>query len=155
MQTVTVERVVAAPVAEVFDWLSDTGNYTRSRLVLRQRLARPGESAPYGLGAVRELTWLFGWFRERITAYDPPHEFHYRVERGVPPVRHEDGLMRFTEVPDGTRVQWTTTVQMRSPVAAEALTRVVGRRVIGYGFSKILDAANSALAPARDGHGRG
>ena len=51
MQTVTVERVVAAPVAEVFEWLSDASNYTRSPLVLA-RLAQPGEDAPYGLGAV-------------------------------------------------------------------------------------------------------
>jgi hypothetical protein len=84
MLTVSVERVVAAPVGDVFEWLSDASNYTRSRFVLRERLVRRGEDAAYGLGAVRQLTWLFGWFRERITAYRPPHEFHYLVERSLP-----------------------------------------------------------------------
>jgi uncharacterized protein YndB with AHSA1/START domain len=154
METVTVERVVAAPVAEVFGWLSDASNYTRSRLVLRQRLAQAGEDAPYGLGAIRELTWAFGWFRERITAYDPPHEFHYLVERGLPPVHHEDGRMTFTEVPGGTHVNWTTTVQMRMPVAAAAVTRLLGRRVIIFGFDKILDAARSALTSTSIDHGQ-
>lgn len=127
MQTVSVERVVAAPAAEVFEWLSDAGNYTRSRFVLHERLVRRGKNAAYGLGAVRELTWVFGWFRESVTAYRPPHEFHYLVERSVPPVRHEGGRLTFTEVPGGTRVHWTTTVEMRLPFAAAAVTRQIGR----------------------------
>src|SRR5918999_345161 len=84
--TVSVERVVAAPLGDVFEWLSDASNYTRSRFVLHERLVRPGDDAAYGIGAVRQLTWAFGWFRERITAYRPPHEFRYLVERSVPPL---------------------------------------------------------------------
>jgi uncharacterized protein YndB with AHSA1/START domain len=153
MQTVTVERVIAAPIAEVFEWLSQASNYTQSPVVLRERLVRRGEDAPYGLGAVRQLTWVFGWFRERITAYRPPHEFHYLVERSLPPIRHEDGRLTFTDVPGGTQVHWTTTVQLRAPVASAAATRLLGRRVILFGFGKILDAANAALAPASAGDG--
>jgi hypothetical protein len=105
--TVSVERVVTAPLADVFDWLSASSNYTRSRFVLHERLVRRGEDAAYGCGAVRQLTWVFGWFRERITAYRPPHEFRYLVERSLPPLRHEGGRVTFTEVPGGTRVHWT------------------------------------------------
>jgi hypothetical protein len=97
--TVSVERVVAAPMADVFKWLSDASNYTRSRFVLRERLVRPGEDGAYGLGAVRQLTWVFGWFRERITAYWSPHEFDYLVERSLPTLRHEGGRLTFTELP--------------------------------------------------------
>jgi hypothetical protein len=144
--TVSVERVVAAPMTDVFEWLSDASNYTRSRFVLRERLARRGEDAAYGLGAVRQLTWVFGWFRERVTEYRPPHEFRYLVERSVPPLRHEGGRLTFSEVAGGTRVLWTTTVELRLPIAAATATRLFGRPVIAYTFGKVLDAADAALA---------
>ncbi|HWC80610.1 MAG TPA: SRPBCC family protein [Pseudonocardiaceae bacterium] len=104
LETVTAQRVIAAPIDEVFDWCATTTNYTRSSLVLRARLARHGQGAPYGIGAVRLHTWLIGWFRERITAYQPPHEFAYVVERSFPPARHELGRMTFTEVRGGTQI---------------------------------------------------
>lgn len=151
MLTVSVERVVAAPLADVFDWLSDASNYTRSRFVLHERLVRRGGDAAYGFGAVRELTWVFGWFRERITAYHPPHEFRYLVERSVPPLRHEGGQVRCTEISGGTRVQWTTTVELRLPIAAATATRLLGRPMIAYTFGKVLDAADAALASGSGG----
>jgi Polyketide cyclase / dehydrase and lipid transport len=146
--TVSVERVVAAPMADVFEWLSHAGNYRRSRFVLRERLVERGQDAAYGLGAVRQLTWVFGWFRERITAYRPPHEFNYLVERSLPPVRHEGGRLTFSEVPGGTRVEWTTTVELRLPIAAAAATRVLGRPAIAYTFGQVLAAADAALKGA-------
>jgi hypothetical protein len=151
MQLISVERTVSAPTAEAFEWLSDASNYTRSRFVLRERLVQRGQDEAYGLGAVRELTWLFGWFRERVTVYRPPHEFQYLVERSVPPLRHEGGRLTFTEVPGGTRVQWTTTVEARLPFAAAAVTRLVGRPVIVYTFGKVIEAADAALAGQRKG----
>jgi uncharacterized protein YndB with AHSA1/START domain len=149
MQTVSVERVVAAPIAEVFEWLSDASNYTRSRFVLHERLVERGQDAAYGVGALRQLTWVFGWFRERVTAYRPPHEFQYLVERSIPPVRHEGGRLMFTEVPGGTRVRWTTTVEMCLPFAAAAATRLLGRPVIVYTFGKVIEAGGAALAAGR------
>jgi uncharacterized protein YndB with AHSA1/START domain len=151
--TVSAERVVAAPMADVFEWLSDASNYTRSRFVLRERLVRRGEDAAYGLGAVRQLTWVFGWFRERITEYRPPREFHYRVERSMPPLRHEGGRLTFTEAPGGTLVHWTTTVELRLPVAAATATRMLGRPIIVFTFGKVLDAADAALASGTNGRG--
>ncbi|GAA2718323.1 MULTISPECIES: SRPBCC family protein [Streptomyces] len=142
METVTVRRVIAAPIAEVFDWCATTTNYTRSPFVLRARLARPGTDAPYGVGAVRLHTWLIGWFRERITAYNAPYGFDYTVDRSFPPARHELGRMTFTEVANGTLVEWTTTFQ--APLGARA-TRLLAP-VVGHVFGRILDAADAALA---------
>lgn len=146
MQTISVERVVAASTAETFEWFADAGNYTRSRFVVRVRLARPGQDGAYGLGAVRELTWLFGWFRERIVDFQPHREFSYLVERGFPPLRHEGGRLTFTKVPGGTRVRWTTTVEMGLPFAAAAVTRAVGAPLVAYTFGKVIEAADAALA---------
>jgi len=145
METVTVERIVRGPIGEVFDWLSTTTNYTRSRLVLRARLAEPGTGAPYGPGAVRIHTWVIGWFRERITAYHPPHDFDYVVERSLPPSRHELGRMTFAEVPGGTQVVWTTTFELRLPFVGPLVTRLVGRPLVSFIFGKLLDAADDAL----------
>jgi hypothetical protein len=146
MQTIAIERVVAASGAETFEWLADASNYTRSPFVVRTRLVERGQGAPYGSGALRELTWVFGWFRERITDYQPPREFSYRVERSIPPVRHEGGRLTFTEVPDGIRVRWTTTVELGLPFAAAAVTRVAGAPFVTYTFGKVLEAAGTALA---------
>ncbi|TCO60823.1 SRPBCC family protein [Actinocrispum wychmicini] len=140
MVTVKVERVVAAPIDEVFDWCATSSNYTRTPLVLRARLAEPGDGAPYGVGAVRLHTWAIGWFKERVTAYHPPHDFDYVVDRSFPPARHKLGRMTFTEVPGGTRVVWTSIVEVPFPI------RPLARTLITYVFGKILDAADADLA---------
>lgn len=149
METVTVERVIAAPIDEVFDWCATTTNYTRSPVVLRARLATPGADAPWGVGAIRLHTFLVGWFRERITAYNPPYSFDYLIERSVPPAHHELGRLTFTEVPGGTRVLWTSTVELRFPFAAAALTRLLAPRMVGFAFGSILKAANADLTARR------
>ncbi|MFH9072171.1 SRPBCC family protein [Streptomyces alboflavus] len=149
METMIVERVVAAPIEDVFAWLTTTTNYTRSPLVVRCRLARAGESAPYGVGAVRNHLWLIGWFRERITHYDPPYATEYVVDRSFPPSRHELGRMTFEEVEGGTLVRWTTRAEIPVPLIGGFLTRRVARPVITRTFGNILDAADSALARPR------
>ncbi|WP_328327680.1 MULTISPECIES: SRPBCC family protein [unclassified Streptomyces] len=145
METMTVERVIDAPADEVFAWLTTTTHYTRSPLIVRCRLARHGESAPYGVGAVRNHLWLIGWFRERITQYDRPYSTEYVVERSLPPSRHELGRMTFTEVEGGTRVCWTTRAEIPVPLIGAFLTRHVARPVITGTFRNILNTANTAL----------
>lgn len=149
METMTVERTINAPIDEVFAWLTTTTNYTRSPLVLRCRLTRHGETAPYGVGAVRSHLWLIGWLRERITHYDPPYATEYVVERSLPPSRHELGRMAFTEADGVTQVRWTTRAEMRMPLLGALLTRHVVRPMITRSFGSILDAANTALAQHR------
>jgi uncharacterized protein YndB with AHSA1/START domain len=145
VETITVERVVTAPVEQVFDWLSDASNYRRSPFVLRERLATAGEGTPYGRGAVRQLTWVFGWFRERITEFSAPSEFSYVVERSFPPLRHEGGRLVFAPTADGTRVTWSTTVEMSFPLVGGLMTRVLGRPLIAYTFAKVIDKAQDEL----------
>ncbi|AOR32971.1 hypothetical protein BFF78_19575 [Streptomyces fodineus] len=155
METMTVERVIDAPIEDVFAWLTTTTHYTASPLVLRCRLTRRGEAVPYGVGAVRSHLWLIGWFRERITRYDPPYATDYVVERSVPPSRHELGRMTFAETDGGTLVRWTTRAEIPLPLLGTALTRYLARPVITRTFGNILEAAEKALtgpaaaAPAR------
>jgi hypothetical protein len=146
VETITVSQLVRAAPDQTFAWLSDASNLTSSRYVLRTRLSRPGTEAPYGLDAVRRLTWVFGWFEERITEYDPPHGYAYVVERSVPPLRHEGGRLRFVAVPGGTEVTWVTTVQMRLPAVGPLMTRHVGAPLIATTFAAVLRTADAALA---------
>lgn len=146
MQTVTVERIIRAPQDAVFDFMSNAANFTRSPLVLRERLAEPGRQAPYGQGALRILTWAIGWFQERITAYDAPHSFDYSVERSFPPSEHRHGRVGFAAVDGGTRVVWTTTFRVKIPLIGGILTRWVGRPMLTRVFNDVLDAATTDLA---------
>ncbi|WP_369390944.1 SRPBCC family protein [Streptomyces sp. CG1] len=145
METMTVERVIDAPIDDVFAWLTTTTHYTASPLVLRCRLARHGEGAPYGVGAIRNHLWLIGWFRERIGVYEPPYATEYVVERSVPPARHELGRMTFAETDAGTLVRWTTRVEIPVPLLGGFLTRFLARPVITRTFGNILEAAEKAL----------
>ncbi|WP_030792909.1 SRPBCC family protein [Streptomyces sp. NRRL S-920] len=153
METMTVERTIDAPIEDVFAWLTTTTHYTRSPLVLRCRLLRHGEGVPYGVGAVRGHLWLIGWFRERITRYDPPYATEYVVDRSVPPSRHEIGRMTFTEVDGGTRVCWTTRAEVPVPLLGPLLTRRVARPVITRTFGGILRTADAALTSRRTPRG--
>lgn len=140
MATVTVQRTFAAPVGDVFDWLSTASNYTAAPGVLRARLVRPGAGAPYGRGAIREVISVLARFREEITAYDPPHEFRYIIRAAVPPVRHEGGSVVCREAPGGTEVTWTSTYTLAVPGADRIIAPVVRTA-----FAAILRAADKQL----------
>lgn len=148
METLTVRRVIAAPIAEVFEWCATSTNYTGSPFIIKARLARPGAEAPYGVGAVRLHTWTIGWFRERITAYHPPYDFDYTVERSLPPSRHELGRLTFAEVEGGTEVTWTTTFEVPVPLVGATLTRTA-KPLVARAFTSILAAGDRELTAGR------
>jgi hypothetical protein len=145
METISLEQVVAAPVDAVFAWLADARNYAKTPLVLRVRWTRPGDEAPFGVGAVRTVLCPGAWFEELITAYNPPRDFSYHIERSFPAIHHEVGALRFDGVDGDTRVHWTTTFEIRSPVAAPLLTRLV-KPVLHHAFRQILTAADKDLS---------
>ncbi|MFI1919263.1 SRPBCC family protein [Nocardia sp. NPDC020380] len=151
METITIERTIAAPITDVFDWVTNSHNYTRLWPVLHEHLQTPGEDAPYGLDAVRVVFCVGACFWERITAYSAPHSFEYHIDRSFPPLIHEGGRVAFTETPEGTHVLWVTTAELRFPIpaVAEFLTRAVIRPVLTYSFGRILDiAARELTKPA-------
>jgi uncharacterized protein YndB with AHSA1/START domain len=146
METVVVERTISAPRAEVFDWISNAHNYTRVPVVFHEHLAERGADAPYGLGAVRVIFAAFGWFRERITAYDPPHSFDYHVYLSIPPARHENGRVILDDLGGSTHVTWTSSMEMRIPLFGATLTRWIARPIFLYLFNRVLDLATADLA---------
>ncbi|SOJ56030.1 hypothetical protein MSIMFB_03507 [Mycobacterium simulans] len=71
MVEIHLERTIAAPVEQVFDWLADPVNLATAPLALRAGYAK--DSSPPGAGAVREVVGVGMRFREEITAYERPH----------------------------------------------------------------------------------
>lgn len=151
METIIVQRRIAADPQDVFDWCADSTNYEATAWVLRDTLAKPGREAPYGTGAIRVHTWLIGRFHERITEYDAPRSFRYVVDKSFPPSHHDGGSMTFEPAGVGhTLVTWTTRVEVALPVAAALVTRLAVKPVLRLVFRRILSACAKSLAAGHE-----
>lgn len=146
MQTITIERRVGAPPEQVFDWCAVTTHWQGTPWVIRNRLRRAGHTDQWGAGALRVHLWVIGWFVEEITASDRPHSMAYRVTKSFPPSRHEGGTMTFTPDGDGTRVVWTSRVEMKIPIAADVATKVLVKPLLVLVFGSILRLCERQLA---------
>ena len=142
MVDIRVQRTIAAPQDQVFDWLADPASLTAAPAILRVRWAKG--SPPLGLGAVREATCVGMWLREEYTAYDPPQSYSYRIVRAVPAVDHDGGTLTFTPVDDGTHVDWVTAFTHPAWVGGKVLGAVTGA-AIRSSFISILAACAKAL----------
>ncbi|MBF6543542.1 nitroreductase/quinone reductase family protein [Nocardia brasiliensis] len=149
MQKLTVERVIAAPIETVFNWFADTENYSASQAVLQNKLIEPAADVPYGVGAVRKVTWFFGRYTERITTYDAPRKIGWVIESGFPAIRHQGAELNFSEVAGGTRVVLTTTAEAAIPFGADFATRTFGFPVLAAGYRSVLKTAEVAITSPR------
>jgi Polyketide cyclase / dehydrase and lipid transport/F420H(2)-dependent quinone reductase len=148
--TFAVERKIAAPAEEVFDWLADSSNYESSPLVLRERRVRDGEQALYGVGAVREITALGAWFRERVTLYERPREFRYVIEKSLPRLEHDGGSIVLEQLDGYTRVVWTTSYAVPAAWGGAPVARAI-EVPLRWSFTGLLKAAERALTRPRAG----
>ncbi|HEY7052499.1 MAG TPA: SRPBCC family protein [Mycobacterium sp.] len=142
MVTLHIERTIAAPPQQVFDWLTDPASLTAAPLVLRARWAT-GWSTP-GAGAVREVTGVGTWFREEITAYDAPRSYSYLILRSFPPFVHDGGTLTFSPAGDGTHVDWVTTYTHPARAGGRAM-EAVSARLLRRSFLAVLDGCAKAL----------
>lgn len=142
MVEIRLERTIAAPVEQVFDWLADPANLATAPLVLQGKWAK-GTAGP-SQGAVRQVIGIGTWFREELTAYDRPHSYTYLIVRSFPPFNHEGGTLTFTTVGDGTRVNWLTNYTHSAAAGGKALEAVT-RRLLRPNFLAILNACAKAL----------
>jgi Polyketide cyclase / dehydrase and lipid transport len=137
-----VERTIAAPQQQVFEWLADPKSLTAAPAILRVRWAKG--SPPLGLGAVREATCVGMWLREEYTAFDAPRRYSYRIVRAVPATDHDRGTLTFTPAGDGTHVDWDTAFTHPAWVGGKVLEAVTGA-AIRSSFAAILDGCAKAL----------
>ncbi|WP_077099167.1 SRPBCC family protein [Mycobacterium terramassiliense] len=142
MVRIHLERSIAAPPEQVFDWLADPHNLAAAPLVLRAGDAK--DSPGRGAGAVREVVGVGTWFREEITAYDRPRSYSYLIVRSFPPFNHDGGTLTFTAAGDGTRVDWLTNYTHPARAGGKLL-EAVSQRLLRASFAAILDGCADAL----------
>lgn len=145
MVEIHTQRIIAAPTEQVFDWLADPANLAAAPLALKAGDAK--DSPGRGAGALREVTGVGTWFREKITAYDRPRSYSYLIVRSFPPFNHEGGTLTFTPSgtdASGTHVDWLS--HYTHPVwAGGRLMEAVSYRLLRSSFNAILDACAKAL----------
>ena len=142
MVTLHIERTIAAPPERVFAWLADPASLTNAPLVLRAGWTQ--DRTEPGVGAVREVLTAGFWFREEITAYDPPRSYSYLIIRSIPPFGHEGGTLTFTPAGEGTHVDWDTTYCHPLRGGGRAMDALTSR-LLPRSFGAILQACANAL----------
>ncbi|OBC00656.1 polyketide cyclase [Mycobacterium sp. 852013-50091_SCH5140682] len=144
MPTIHVERVIAAPLDQVFDWMADPAAIGTAPLVLKAGWAN-GSPGP-AVGAVRAVTGAGMWFREEITAFDRPNSYSYLIIGSFPPFDHDGGTLTFTPRGEGTHVDWLTTYTHTARSGGKVM-EAVSSRLLPWNFRAIL--ANCAKALER------
>jgi uncharacterized protein YndB with AHSA1/START domain len=142
MVTLHMERTIEASPERVFDWLADPANLTAAPLAFKAGFAK-GSSGP-GVGALREVTGVGVWFREEITAYDPPRSYSYRILRSFPAFDHEGGTLTLVPSGDGTHVDWVTTYTHPARAGGNVMEAVTSR-LLRWSFLAILAGCAKAL----------
>jgi uncharacterized protein YndB with AHSA1/START domain len=145
VQTIVVERTIPAPIEKVFDVLADHANYKSFPGVKDSRLLEAGTPDRNGVGAVRHIVTPGAWFKERITAYDRPRRFDYKIIEANLPIDHQGGSVRLESVAGGTRVTWTTTMRLKVPLIGGLLTRLATGK-LQQAFGAMLKETERRLA---------
>ena len=142
MVEIRLERTIAAPVDQVFDWLAYPANLAAAPLALKAGYAK--DSSGPGVGAVRKVVGLGTWFREEITAYDRPHSYSYLIVRSFPPFNHEGGTLTFTASGDGTHVDWLSNYTHPARAGGKVM-EAISYRLLRSSFLAILNGCAKAL----------
>ena len=144
MRKVHVTHTIKAPIEKVFAVLTDHEGYKTFPGVTDARLIKEGRGDRNGLGAVRHIKAGFNWFEEEITRFEPPRRFDYLILRSRPPLRHQGGSVQLTATPEGTRVDWTSSAEMRLPLIGALFDGFLGGQ-LGKAFSHMLHAVDQRL----------
>ena len=142
MVEIHLERTIAAPVDQVFDWPLDPANLAAASLALKAGYAK--DSSGPGVGAVRKVVGVGTWFREEITAYDRPHSYSYLIIRSFPPFNHEGGTLTFTASGDGTHVDWLSNYTHPARAGGKVM-EAISYRLLRSSFLAILNGCAKAL----------
>lgn len=142
MVEIHVQRTIAAPKEQVFDWLADPASLLAAPLVLKSTWRK--DSPAGGAGAVREVLGTGMWFREAIPVYERPDRYTYLIVRSLPAFNHDGGTLTFTASGDGTHVDWVS--NYTHPIyAGGRLMQAVSRPLLRMNFEAILKACAGAL----------
>jgi uncharacterized protein YndB with AHSA1/START domain len=137
-----VERTIGATPKDVFEWLADPASLKAAPLVLKAGFTK--DSTGPAVGAQRWVVGTGMWFREEMTAYDPPRSYSYRIVRSFPAFDHEGGTLTLTASGTGTHVGWRT-AYTHPLYAGGKLTQAISFPLLRSSFLAILDGCAKAL----------
>lgn len=129
MHTTTVRHTIRAPIAQVFERISDHARYRDFPGIRNSRLVREGRTEKNGVGAIREIEAGRARFVEEITAFERPRRMDYLILDARPAIEHAGGSMHLDETPAGTTVTWTSTYRLKVPLIGDLMTRIAAPRV--------------------------
>ena len=112
-------------------------------LIIQARWARPGESEPAGVGAIREVGLWPVLIREETLEYEPGRR-HVYTFAGAALVHDYRAEVFFTPTADGgTHLRWTGSFRERFP-GTGSTTAAALRGVISLLSSRLIKAAEAA-----------
>ncbi|MFP5219842.1 MAG: SRPBCC family protein [Actinomycetes bacterium] len=129
MQRVEVTQEFSAPVDRVYGHLAKHENLEQVFGAKITRL-RDGDTTPDGVGSVRRMkvSPLLPPFEETVTQAVPNELIEYRITKGSP-LKDHVGVMRFSTVGSGTRLDYTIEFDSKVPGAGGALKRAIEKNV--------------------------
>ena len=147
MPHIEVTKTLDAPIEHVFEMLSDHAAYAANfRGVNRSGLTREGDAEPNGLGAVRAITSGPIRFEEEIIAFERPTRMDYLIVKVNAPAVHEGGSIRLEPDGDRTRVHWTSTFSVSTPVVGGPLGATL-QFVFAQAFKSMLNQIEAQYSP--------
>lgn len=150
MFSISVERTIDKPIAEVFKVLTDHANYSQFKAVDKSSLISEGKNEVNGFGAVREIQAAGATLHEKIVAFEPPNLIGYKITYSKPlPYKHELGEIKLTETAGKTHVHWRSQGHINIPLLGkwyfDKQVEKVGQRAFGS-ILKFID--NMPTPPA-------
>lgn len=118
---IDVYRHARAPLATVWEVLSDHGAMSRWTRIPSASLEREGDPPPNGVGAIRRLGAGPVVSREEVLLFEPPTRMSYTILSGVP-VRGYRADVTLTATSDGgTDVRWQAGFESGPPLLGGVL----------------------------------
>jgi hypothetical protein len=130
MHEIEVRGEIRAPIAAVFEALSDHEHFFRNYGVKKSVVTTRGKTEKNGLGAIREIDALSFHFVEEVVRFERPHRFDYLI-RSVTlfgrklPMEHELGWLELEENNGVTTVVWRSRFEIAVPVVGKYLAKAM------------------------------
>ncbi len=114
MKTISVERVINAPLEKVWAVAGKFGESPGPSIQII--LEKEGDPDSNGLGMERNMHFLNQKIKvyERLESYDPPNSYSYSILSGAP-VKSYTGKIEFSTSGDATKVNYTGTFLPKVP----------------------------------------
>lgn len=114
MRTVSVERIINAPLEKVWEVAGKFGESPGPSIEIT--VEKDGDPNSNGLGMERTIHFLKLKVKvyERLESFDPPNSFSYSVLSGAP-VKSYLGKAEFSTIGDATQVKWSGTFTPKVP----------------------------------------